>query len=203
MSDTPTTKNILPWIIVILLVAIIAGMVLFVLYNRTQPAAIIINPPKPTATIQPTETPGPLRVYISGAVLNPAVYELPADAILLDAITAAGGFANEADQTVINLALPLKDGMHVHVPIPGDEPVVEMGGDEGSSGINRSGTPVNINTASLEELDTLPGIGPSIAQKIIDYRENNGPFSVIEEIDGVSGIGPAKLEEIRDLITVR
>jgi len=136
-------------------------------------------------------------------VLRPAVYEISADAILLDAITAAGGFSPEADQATVNLALPLRDGMHVHVPFPGDDPVVEFSGDERSSGNNFSGALININTATLEELDTLPGIGPSTAQKIIDYRENNGTFSAIEEIDRVSGIGPAKLEEIRDLITVQ
>jgi len=203
VSSTPSTKNYLPWIVVIFLVVIIAGIMFFVLLNRTQPAAIFITPPAPTATARPTETPGPLRVYISGAVLRPAVYELSADAILLDAITAAGGFTAEADQATVNLALPLRDGMHVHVPVPGDEPVVELGGDERSSGINLSSALVNINTATLEELDTLPGIGPSIAQKIIDYRENNGAFSAVEEIDRVSGIGPAKLEEIRELITVQ
>jgi len=180
-----------------------AGILFLVLGNRTQPAAIIITPAAPTVTALPTQTPGPMRVYISGAILKPAVYELPADAILLDAITAAGGFTSEANPATVNLALPLNDGMHVHVPIPGDEPTVDFGGGERSSGIDISGALVNINTATLEELDMLPGIGPSIAQKIIDYRESNGPFTAIEEIDRVSGIGPAKLEEIRDLITLQ
>jgi competence protein ComEA len=180
-----------------------AGILFLVLGNRTQPAAIIITPAAPTVTALPTQTPGPMRVYISGAILKPAVYELPADAILLDAITAAGGFTSEANPATVNLALPLNDGMHVHVPIPGDEPTVDFDGGERSSGIDISGALVNINTATLEELDMLPGIGPSIAQKIIDYRESNGPFNAIEEIDRVSGIGPAKLEEIRDLITLQ
>ena len=202
MSDRPITKNHLPWIIVIFLVGFVAGVVALVLRDRTQPAPIFITPPAPTATVLPTDTPGPLRVYISGAVLRPAVYELSQDAILLDAVTAAGGLTSEADHAAINLALPLKDGMHVHVPLPGDDPVIMVGGEERSSNINISGGLVNINIATLAELDTLPGIGPSTAQKIINYREANGKFVSVDEIDRVSGIGAAKLEQIRDLISV-
>ena len=202
MSGPSSTKSYLPWIVVIFLVGVVAGIVVLVLLDRSQPAAIIITPPAPTATVRPADTPGPMRVYISGAVLRPAVYELSADAILLDAITAAGGFTSEANQVAVNLALPLRDGMHVHVPVPGDEAVIEAGGDEGSSGIILSGALVNINTATLEQLDTLPGIGPSTAQKIIDYRQANGSFTSIEEIERVSGIGPAKLDQLRGLISV-
>ena len=202
MAVTSPSKSYLPWIVVIFLVGVVAGIVALVLLDRGQPAAIIITPPAPTATVRPTDTPGPMRVYISGAILRPAVYELSADAILLDAITAAGGFTSEANQAAVNLALPLRDGMHVHVPVPGDELVVGDGGDDRSSGIILSGATVNINVANLEQLDTLPGIGPSTAQKIIDYREANGAFTSIEEIERVSGIGPAKLDQLRGLIAV-
>lgn len=144
-----------------------------------------------------------MRVYISGEVARPDVYELPSGAILLDAVNAAGGFSEEANREIVNLALPLSDGMHVHVPGNAEEgalPVVSGGIVPGS---DSPGTPININTASLEELDRLPGIGPSIAQRIIDYRQENGSFTAIEEVQNVSGIGPAKYEEIKDLITLQ
>lgn len=144
-----------------------------------------------------------MRVYISGEVVHPDVYELPSGAILLDAVNAAGGLSEEANREIVNLALPLSDGMHVHVPGNAEEGALPpvSGGVVSSS--DSPGTPININTASLEELDRLPGIGPSIAQKIIDFRQENGPFTAIEEVQNVSGIGPAKYEEIKDLITLQ
>jgi competence protein ComEA len=122
---------------------------------------------------------------------------------MLDAINAAGGFSEEANRDIVNLALPLSDGMHVHVSDNSEEASLPpvSGGVVPSS--DSPGTPININTASLGELDILPGIGPSIAQNIIDYRQENGPFTAIEEVQNVSGIGPAKYEQIKDLITLQ
>jgi competence protein ComEA len=144
-----------------------------------------------------------MRVYISGEVAHPDVYELPSGAILLDAVNAAGGFSVEANRDVVNLALPLSDGMHVHVPGNSEEAALPAVSGEVVPGIETISTIININTASLEELDLLPGIGPSIAQKIVDYRLENGPFASIEEVQNVSGIGPAKYEQIKDLITLQ
>ncbi len=121
---------------------------------------------------------------------------------MLDVIKAAGGFSSLADPDTVNLAMALSDGLHVHIPKPGSEPIISVE----TSQANEPGNllaPININTASLDQLDLLPGIGPATAQKILDYRQANGPFSDIEEIQQVSGIGPAKYEQMRDLIIVR
>ncbi len=203
MSDKSLTRSNLPWVIVIFLLGFITGIVLIVMRRQSQPIPIVITPPPPSATFQPTETPGPIRVYISGAVINPAVYELSPGAILEEAIAIAGGFSNEADPSAVNLALILRDGMHVHIPVPGASPVVTTGDSNVSMPEGTVNELININTATLEELDTLPGVGPATAQKIIDYRLANGPFDSIEDLDLVSGIGPAKLENIRSYITVQ
>jgi len=126
---------------------------------------------------------------------------LPKGARVQDAISAAGGFLADADKTGINLAQLLEDGEQLDIPfgegaslvIP--TPEVENV-DPGETEL------ININTASQFQLESLPGIGPTTAQKIIDYREENGPFSTIEEIMDVSGIGPGTFERIKDLITV-
>jgi competence protein ComEA len=155
---------------------------------------IIIEPPLPTAT------PGPIRVYVSGAVINADVYELPPDSIVQEAIAAAGGADGEADLETINLAKVLNDGDQVYVPRIGEAPTPAPQAEGGAAPVATG--PINLNTATQAELETLPGIGPSIAGRIIEYREANGPFATIEDIQNVSGIGPAIFEDIKDLITV-
>ena len=181
------------------------------LSKRTQPAPIYIEPPQPTIAPEPTATPGPIQVYVNGQVAAPAVYELPPNSRVGDAIEAAGGWTDEANTAVINLAQPLLDGMQVYVPSETEAaamvpPVVNEPGSFSRSGpaldVTNTGGLVNINTASLEELDTLPGIGPSTAQKILDYRDEYGRFNTIEELMNVSGIGEAKFGSVKDLITV-
>ena len=172
------------------------------LRTRTQPAPIYITPPAPTETPGPTSTLRPIRVYISGAVHKPAVYELRPDAILEDVISLAGGLTEEADRVSVNLALPLEDGMHVHIPVPGDDPVVDSATIRASSEESTSPDRININTATKDELDLLPGIGPSTAQKIINYRTANGNFVSVEDLILVPGIGPAKMDQIQDLISI-
>lgn len=189
------------------LLGIILGVGGLTLTNRARPAPIVIQPPP---TFGPTATPGPLRVFVNGEVVAPAVYEFPAGSLVADAIEAAGGFTGEADEDVVNLAFPLADGMQVFVPTVGESagppaPIVVApvgGGGESSSGGTTAGGLVNINTANLDELDTLPGVGPSTAQRIIDYRDANGPFASIEEIMNVSGIGEVTFERLKDLIAV-
>ena len=207
--------NLLSYLIV-LFVGVIVGAGGVALAGRVQPAPILIQPPPPTAVPDPTATPGPLRVFVSGAVTAPAVYELAAGSIMQQAIEQAGGFTEEADTAVVNLALPLQDGMQIYVPTVDEtavqgppvvaNPVVRSEGiDIGSAPaeeISGAGGLVNINSADVAELDTLPGIGPSTAEKIVEYRETNGPFATIDEIMSVSGIGPAKFEQIQAFITV-
>jgi competence protein ComEA len=163
---------------------------------------ITVSTPLPTPTLLPTPTPHPLRVYVSGAVQNPAVYQLPRGSIVQDAIDAAGGPLSDADLARLNLALELRDQQQVHVPREGeaDPPPAISGGESERMGV--AGGAVNINTATANELETLPGIGEVTAQRIIDYRETNGPFETIEDIQDVSGIGPKTFEGMKDLITV-
>jgi competence protein ComEA len=199
---------------VIAVVGIIAGAALglgaLALRDRSTPAPIKIVPPAPSATPLPTETPAPIQVYVSGEVLAPDVYALPVDSRIKQLVEAAGGFTEMANTAVINLAQPLTDGVHVHIPSNVEAPATPPTVLSDPAPLPRSseikigsgGNLVNINSAALEELDTLPGIGPVIAQKVIDYRAVNGPFSDIKAIVEVSGIGEGKFEEIQDLITV-
>ena len=137
----------------------------------------------------PTITPGMLTVYITGAVATPGVYTLPEGSRIDVAVQAAGGFLPGAEQSSINLAKALVDGQQIDVPGIVDTSHVNTGR-------------VNINTATVTELETLPGIGPTAAQSIVDYRLENGPFQAVEDIQNVPGIGPATFNGIKDYITI-
>jgi competence protein ComEA len=202
------------YILIVLVCLILVGGA-FVLVQRPTPEPISIATPLiPTATPRPTvaatPTPAPLRVYVSGAVRHPDVYLLPSKSIVKDALQAAGGAIDAADLNRINLALELYDQQQVYiprldevtpaVPLPGSAPppaATAPGGASAGGKVN-----LNLNTASLEELDGLPGIGPAIAQRIVDYREANGPFSSPKEIMNVKGIGQATFEKLQDRIVV-
>ncbi|MCC7118813.1 MAG: helix-hairpin-helix domain-containing protein [Anaerolineales bacterium] len=160
-------------------------------------------------TLEAAPTEAPIAVHVIGAVPRPGLYEFSAGARVQDAIDAAGGLLASANVDGVNLAALLMDGQQLEIPYGADQGQtprtigdsdVELPTAEASSSANSE--LININTANLEELDSLPGIGPTTAQKIIDYREANGPFNVIEDITNVSGVGPATFEEIKDLITV-
>jgi len=206
------SKEQVPWIVVALFLGIAIGALAVVLSGRNRPAPIYITPasptdtPPPTPTPVPSPTPSPLRIHLSGEVGEPDVYVVPAGAILRDAIDAAGGLTGEAAGDMINLALPLADGMHIHVPavdqLDSAPPLVETAAPAVIPQDEPGGQLINLNTATLEELDQLPGIGPATAQKIVDYRQANGPFATVDDVENVSGIGPAKLEQIRALVTV-
>jgi len=185
----------------------VSGMAL---RRQVQPASIQIIPPDPTVTPAPTPTPGPIQVYVNGAVAHPDIYELPPDSIVEAAIEVAGGFSEEANTAVINLAQPLADGVQVFVPFVEEDPILPHAGvnepelvveSRIGSGLDLGGR-ININTADSALLDTLPGIGPSTAQKIIAYRDANGSFTSPEELMNVSGIGEAKYNQVKDAITV-
>ena len=140
-------------------------------------------------TLLPTATPGQVTVYLSGAVATPGVYTLPEGSRLNSAIQSAGGLLPGAEASSINLAALLTDGQHVDVPGIVDTSHLNLGR-------------VNINTATAAELDTLPGIGPTTAQSIVDYRLQHGSFQAIEEIQNVPGIGPATYAQIQDYIDI-
>jgi competence protein ComEA len=155
--------------------------------------------------LRPAPTSEPIQVHVAGAVVRPGLYDLPEGSRVMDAVDAAGGFVAEADKNSLNLAARVEDAERLDIPyIVGSAPAMQE-----SFTVISEGTPstsnedlVNINTASAEELDTLPGIGPTTAQNIIAYRDENGPFGSIEDIVNVSGIGAATYDGIKDLITV-
>lgn len=156
-----------------------------------------------------TTVPAVVQVHAAGAVVAPGVHRLPAGARVADLVAAAGGLAPDADVDRVNLAALLVDGSRVYVPRRGEVAVPDVPSGSGSGGGSGAGGattvpkgPVDINRATVDELDTLPGVGPTTAQAIIDHRNRNGPFRSVEDLGKVRGIGPAKLAELRPLVTV-
>lgn len=137
-------------------------------------------------------------VHVAGAVRQPGLYTLEDGSRIQDAIARAGGATGEALLDAVNLAAPVADGQQVVVPAQGG------GGAPGAPGAGAApgaaGGRVHLNTATLEDLDALPGIGPVTAQKILDYRDSKGAFQSVDELDAVPGIGPARLEQLRELV---
>jgi len=168
----------------------------FTPHPQRPPVAVIT--PDPTATPLPTPTPLPLRVYVCGAVKAPAVYRLPPGSLVEDAIRAAGGPTDDADLVRINLARELLDQQQVYVPRLGED--LSYPTLSGGVGPSTEPHPVNINTATAAELETLPHIGPGLARQIVDYREAYGPFQSVEDLLNVPGIGPSTLEELREWV---
>ena len=180
---------------------IVSG-ILFGLFIAAVIWVVSRNPSGEAVTLRPVPTDKPIVVHITGAVPRPGVYALPEGARVQDAISAAGGFLAEADKEFINLARILEDGEMLEIPyVEGFSPVIPTPVQTIITGGSDTDL-ININTASSLELESLPSIGPTTAQKIIDYRTENGPFFSTEDIINVSGIGPGIYERIKDLITV-
>jgi competence protein ComEA len=160
------------------------------LFRAEAPAA----PPIPTAAARTTAAQAELVVDVVGAVRRPGLYRLSRGARVADALARAGGATPKAELDLVNLAAPIADGEQIVVPRRGS--VVAAG----SAGPGTPAGPVHLNTATLEQLDALPGVGPVTAQKILDYRQQHGAFSSVDELDAVSGIGPARLEQLKGLV---
>ncbi|KJF28208.1 hypothetical protein TZ02_05415 [Clostridium aceticum] len=146
-------------------------------------------------------------VHVEGAVAQPGVYELPQEARVFNAIEAAGGLKNTADRREINLAKKISDEEKIYIPVEGESfsnvSLNQQMLSTPSISSNVSSTGININTATKEELETLPGVGSVLAQRIIDHRNEKGFFQSIEELQSVSGIGEKKYSDIKDKITIR
>jgi competence protein ComEA len=146
-----------------------------------------------------------LVVHVAGAVANPGVYQLEQAARVVDAIEAAGGALAGADLGVLNLAAPVNDGERIYVPLVGETPppVVGGSGGGGSSGGGSGGGSgrINVNTASATELTALPGVGPVLAERIVAFRNTNGPFGELADLGEVSGIGPKVLAGLADSVS--
>jgi competence protein ComEA len=139
-----------------------------------------------------------LVVDVVGAVRRPGLYRLPAGSRVDDALRKARGATRSADLELVNLAAPLVDGQQVVVPAR----AVAAAAEPGSAAVPAGSAIVHLNSATLEQLDTLPGIGPAMAQRILDYRQQHGAFQSVDELDAVSGIGPARLEQLRPLVAL-
>lgn len=150
-----------------------------------------------------TPAPSAVFVHVVGHVKEPGIYRLGAGARVFDAIAAAGGATEDADQSALNLAQPVSDGEQVLVPAVGEAPAPGASSRAPHGGASAAaGGKINLNSATVEELDTLPRVGPAIAQRIIDYRQQHGRFTSVDQLGDVSGIGDAMLAALRDRVTV-
>jgi competence protein ComEA len=142
-----------------------------------------------------------LVVHVVGEVRQPGLYRLRDGARIADAVHRAGGALPDADLAAVNLAAPLVDGIQILVPAraPAVGTLAPGGAAGGSAGAPSA--PVSLSSATVEDLDQLPGVGPITAQKIVDYRTEHGPFASVDDLDAVPGIGPARIEQLRDLVT--
>ncbi|MBN1439227.1 MAG: ComEA family DNA-binding protein [Anaerolineales bacterium] len=166
---------------------LLSAALILIGHGRMEGKAILLS--------TPLDPPG-VRVSVRGAVAAPGVYRLAPGSILQDALDAAGGVLPEGDTSRLNLAAPLSEGQEVRVPVKTPTP------GPGTPTAPSSGGKINLNTATREELESLPGIGPVLAQRIIEYREEHGPFHSVDDLLNVEGVGPALLEKIRDLVEV-
>ena len=206
-----TPPRSLPWpaIGVAVVAAVIAGGALL-FTSQAQPSVGVEGaaglPGDAGAALISFQPPSELVVDVGGAVRRPGLYRLPAGARVADAIEAAGGYGAGVDAAAVdaqlNLAAPLTDGEQVRVPVRGEAPSAGSGSDSGSGGgpAGAGGGPIDVNTASAEALDTLPGVGPATAAKIIAAREEQ-PFASVDDLLARKVVGPATLEKLRPLIT--
>ena len=170
-------------------VVLVAAAVLVprLFHHGTHHAVVPLRAPRPAVRA------GQLVVDVAGAVRAPGLHRFAPGARIADAVAAAGGATGKADLTLLNLAAPLADGEQVVVPARGAAAAAAGGGASTTA-------PLDLNTATAEQLDALPGIGPATAQKIIDYRQVHGPFRSIDELDAVPGIGPARIDQLKGLV---
>jgi competence protein ComEA len=141
-----------------------------------------------------------LVVYVVGAVRHAGLVRVPEGARVADALARAGGPSRRADLTLVNLAAPVADGQQIVVPVRAP-PGAGGAGSSATAGAGTAGARVSLASATLEQLDELPGIGPVTAQKILDWRQTHGPLRSVDDLDAIPGIGPARVEQLRDLVT--
>ncbi len=188
-----------------ILVLIIIFIIYIIMNSKIEENTIIIE--EDTKTTEEEEPSAKIKVHIAGYVLNEGIIELEEGARIQDAIEAAGGLTEDADIEKVNLAYKIEDGQKIYIPNKQEaqeEDIIIVKNENGEGIISgeEQSEKVNINTANQTELETLPGIGPSTALKIIEYRELNGKFRDIEELKNVPGIGEAKFKNIENAVTI-
>ena len=180
-----------------LVLALCAVALVFVGGRVLRPAAAPRGTAPPliraTATTSAPRSTRLVVVDVAGAVRRAGLYRLPHGSRIADAIARAGGATRRAELDLVNLAAPLADGEQVLVPSRGS-------GAPTASSSGAPTAPVDLNSATVEQLDALPGIGPVTAQKIVDYRQEHGPFTSVDDLDAIPGIGPARIENLRGLV---
>jgi competence protein ComEA len=186
---------------------IVGGAALW--YVRSLPSSVAVEAstergrPGGIAEATPSPTPGTIVVDVAGWVKRPGVYEFRQGDRVIDAIRMAGGGKSGADLAAINLAALLTDGQQIVVLKKGSMgPGTSGGGSGAGPGSGGAEALVNLNTATLDQLESLPGIGPSLGQRILDYRQEHGPFRSVEDLLNVSGIGEKRLEDLRSKVSV-
>ena len=203
---SPRARALVGAVVVVLLLALGITVLVGIMQSRASaPEVVPIDGPSASSGAANADvSAGSLYVHVSGAVARPGLYRLEGGARLVDAVAAAGGFAEDADEAGVNLARPVSDGEQVVVPVVGAAPPAGSGvAGGGTAGGGVAGDArVNLNTATVADLDTLPRVGPAIAQRIIDWRTTNGRFSAVDDLLSVPGIGEKMLESLRPLVVV-
>ncbi len=192
MDDTITRYR--PYVLMFAVFALVMAGTVFFLRSPEPPTLTLVTPP-----MRPTTTPAVVIVDVRGAVARPGVYTLSQGSRLQDVLASAGGANGDADTSSLNLARRLADGELINVPRIG-EPASGIG--PAASPVKSASLRVGINTGTLEDLDRLPGIGPTLAQRIIDFRNQNGAFARLDDLKKVRGIGDALYAQVRDLISL-
>ncbi len=186
-------------LVVLVLAAAAVTVAIGMIRSLAAPVAVVTPVVTPTARPD-SDTGAAVYVHVHGAVVSPGLYRLDADARVVDAVAAAGGFSDTADPAGVNLARTVTDGEQLFVPEPGQAPP-ESAGSGAPGGAGTDGL-VDLNTADAAALDTLPRVGPALAERIIAWREENGRFTSVEDLLAVSGIGEKMLEALRDRVRV-
>jgi competence protein ComEA len=156
----------------------------------------------PSLVAPPSLAPAELVVQMAGAVRNPGVYHLPTGSRVADLVIAAGGAADGVDPAVLALAAKLADGQRIYLARPGETGVASGVSGPGGSGSGASAGPLDLNAATVEQLDALPGVGPATAAAIIAYRDKHGPLRSVDDLLQIRGLGASKVDALRALVRV-
>jgi competence protein ComEA len=199
MAALPVSARRLLALGLLLVAALVVGVRHLGAHGGSPP--LLVAPVRPQASAAVASgaagAPAALVVDVEGAVRRPGLVRLAKGSRVSDAVARAGGLTAKASRAGVNLAAPVSDGEQVLVPAGG----AAAGGAAASTGAGGAAGPVSLSSATAEQLDTLPGIGPVTAQKIVDYRNQHGPFQSVDALDAIPGIGPARIAELQGLVT--